>query len=76
MGRPERGRPSPGGLRQVWRRLWRLEFGIEIFHEFFAYKCWRSELLQDDLSTGQSSRGISMGIVQNWSGAFYDGKMA
>ena len=57
---------------------------------FSLSKCWWSELLQDDLSTGrlagellqddlstgQSSRGISMGIVQSWSRAFYDGKVA
>ena len=70
--------------------LWRLEFGVGIFHEFFASKCWWSgllqddlstgrlagELLQDDLSTGQSNRGILMGIMQSWSRAFYDGKEA
>ena len=66
------------------------EFGVGIFLEFYAYKCWWSELLQDDLSTGrlagellqddlstgQSSRGILMGIMQSWSRAFYDGKVA
>ena len=56
LGGPDRKRSAvAGGLQQVWGQLWR-DFGVGVFHEFFAYKFGGNELMQGRTltpSTGQ-----------------------